>query len=68
MNVLKISRTTTNAEIDGFIEANPHLSRKIITAQARHERRVKTIQHRKDNKEPRSTIRPQYRHSIFDKS
>ena len=68
MNVLKISRMTTNAEIDGFLEANPHLSRKLITAQARHERRVKTIQHRKNNEEPRSTIRPQYRHSIFDRS
>lgn len=47
MNVLKISRTTTNAEIEKFLEANPHLSRKIIMAQATHERRIKRIQHRK---------------------
>jgi hypothetical protein len=47
MNTLPISVTTTNEEISEFLEANPHLSRKIITAQARHERRVKRIQHRK---------------------
>lgn len=47
MNVLKISRMTTNAEIEEFLKANPHLSRKIITAQARYERRVKQTQHNK---------------------
>ena len=46
MNTLRITRNTTNGEIAQFCADNPQLKRKIITAQARHERREKRIEHK----------------------
>jgi len=47
MTTLQITRHTTNGEIKQYCEDNPHTHRKIIEAQARHERRIKRIEHRK---------------------
>jgi hypothetical protein len=47
VNRLEITRHTTDAAITRFCEENPQYSRKVVMAQARHERRVKRIEHRK---------------------
>jgi hypothetical protein len=51
MNVLKITRNTTNGEIERFCHDNPHTHRKILTAQAYHERRLKRSEHNRRQQE-----------------
>lgn len=69
MNLLHVTRKTTDAEILAFCEANPGYCRKTVMAQAKHERRLKRIAHRKQaKKEEQAQIPWQYRHSIFDRS
>jgi hypothetical protein len=47
MNRLEITRHTTDAAIIRFCDENPQFSRKVIMAQAKHERRIKRIAHRR---------------------
>lgn len=51
MNHLNVTHNTSEAEIQQFCNSNPGFCRKTITAQARHERRVKRIQHNKQDRE-----------------
>lgn len=55
MEVLKITRNTTEAEIQQFCRSNPGFCRKTVTAQARFERRVKRIKHNKQEREHDAT-------------
>ncbi len=47
MNRLEITKDTTDAQIRRFCEENPRMCHKTIIAQARHERRVKRIAHKR---------------------
>jgi len=51
MNVLNVTRHTTNGEIKRFCDDNPHTHRKILTAQAYHERRLKRAEYRRGQQE-----------------
>lgn len=46
MNHLNVTKDTTNGRIKRFCDENPQWNQKVITAQARHERRVKRIEHK----------------------
>ena len=46
MNHLNINRHTTNGEITRFCNDNPQWNRKVMTAHARHERRLKRNEHK----------------------
>lgn len=51
MEILRITHNTTEGDIQQFCNRNPGFCRKTVTAQARHERRVKRIQHRKQEQQ-----------------
>ena len=55
MNHLNVTHNTTEGEIQQFCNSNPGFCRKTITAQARHERHVKRIQHKYQEQERDAT-------------
>jgi len=56
MNMLEITRHTTNEEIEKYIKENPYCSPKVVRAQALHERRIKRGEHRRKSGDNRSKM------------
>ena len=66
---MKITHETTNPEIEEYIKTFSH-NQKVIRAQLLHQRRICRVEHRKEEEKTNplmSRVRPQYKHSIFDR-
>lgn len=68
---MKITPDTTIQEVEEYLKQFPRDQAKVLRAQLLHQRRIMRIEQRKEdekNDPHKLRVRPQYMHSIFDRS